>query len=44
MFLWQLNFFNSSYNFCSDNITLQITSCLKSACPKMVELTLWSRL
>jgi len=30
--------------FFSDIITLKITSHLKSACPKMMELTLWSHL
>jgi len=34
----QLKNFLSGYNFFSDNIALKITY-LKSACPKMVELT-----
>jgi len=29
-------------NIIFDNITLKIISYLKSTCPKMVELTLWS--
>jgi len=44
MSIWLLNFVLSGYNFFFDNITLKATSYWKSACPTMVELTLFDHI